>query len=107
MRRTSSRGADESQGSTPSLPEDSNSAGIGGDHEEQKRVEEERVPSEEEKGGVVAWWEYPSRLLKLWVAKAKSVWAISMAAAANVVFVVLRRRCLYRMRQRVSLGTTK
>ncbi|CAL9099939.1 unnamed protein product [Musa textilis] len=95
-------GADESQGSTASFPEDSNSEGIGGNHEEKKRVEDERVPSEEETGGVAAWWEYPVRLLKLSVAKAKSVWPISMAAA-NVVFVVLRS-CFYRMRERVSLG---
>ncbi|XP_065026031.1 uncharacterized protein LOC103968408 isoform X1 [Musa acuminata AAA Group] len=96
-------GADESQGSTASFPEDSNSEGIDGNHEEKKRVEDERVPSEEETtGGVVASWEYSFRLLKLWVANAKSVWAISMAAA-NVVVVVLRS-CFYRMRQRVSLA---
>ncbi|KAL9245152.1 hypothetical protein vseg_018834 [Gypsophila vaccaria] len=55
----------------------------------------------EKKRGV--WWKIPVEVLRYCVMRVNPVWSLSMAAAALMGFVILRRRFLYRMKRK-SLG---
>lgn len=51
----------------------------------------------------VVWWRVPLEVLRYCVLRVSPVWSLSMAAAAVMGFVLLRRRYLYKMKRK-TLG---
>ncbi|KAK9748958.1 hypothetical protein RND81_02G092900 [Saponaria officinalis] len=70
--------------------------------ENEMKKEGNEYEGEDEKKRVV-WWKVPMEVLKYCVMRVNPVWSLSMAAAALMGFVILRRRFLYKMKRK-SLG---
>ncbi|KAH9605222.1 hypothetical protein KSS87_012847 [Heliosperma pusillum] len=65
--------------------------------------EEEEKDEREEEKKVVVWWKVPIDVIKYCVFRVSPVWSLSMAAAALMGFVILRRRFLYKLKRK-TLG---
>uniref|UniRef100_A0A803N0Q1 DUF6821 domain-containing protein n=1 Tax=Chenopodium quinoa TaxID=63459 RepID=A0A803N0Q1_CHEQI len=72
-------------------------AEVGG---EGRRISETISESNEEKK--VVWWKVPLEVLRYCVLRVSPVWSLSMAAAAIMGFVILRRRYLYKMKRKTQ-----
>ncbi|KAK9757534.1 hypothetical protein RND81_01G168600 [Saponaria officinalis] len=85
--------------------EDVNFSGLNVDDEEEKRRDENgnengNENDNENEKKVVVWWKVPLEVLKYCVWRVSPVWSISMAAAAIMGFVILRRRYLSKMKRK-------
>ncbi|KAH9625881.1 hypothetical protein KSS87_003395 [Heliosperma pusillum] len=65
--------------------------------------DEEKKSEQNENEKRVVWWKVPLEVLKYCVLRVSPVWSLSMAAAALMGFVLLRRRYLYKMKRK-SMG---
>ncbi|KAL2893918.1 ATG8-interacting protein 2 [Bienertia sinuspersici] len=58
--------------------------------------------SESNENKRAVWWKVPLEVLKYCVLRVSPVWSLSMAAAAVMGFVILRRRYLYKMKRKTQ-----
>ncbi|XP_074272640.1 uncharacterized protein LOC141596398 isoform X2 [Silene latifolia] len=66
--------------------------------DEERKMEGNENENENEKR--VVWWKVPLEVLKYCALRVSPVWSVSMAAAALMGFVLLRRRYLYKMKRK-------
>lgn len=70
--------------------------------EEEERESGLLSVSESNEDKRVVWWKVPLQMLKYFVLRVSPVWSLSMAAAAVMGFVILRRRYLYKMKRKTQ-----
>ncbi|KNA13324.1 hypothetical protein SOVF_116000 [Spinacia oleracea] len=65
-------------------------------------VTEEEEENESNEKKKVVWWKVPLEVLRYCVLRVSPVWSLSMAAAAIMGLVILRRRYLYKMKRKTQ-----